>query len=181
MPEKIGNGIGVPFAGLGLGGSGSGGLADGYYYQIDLADPRTASGWVSGPNLHNGSAGDTSLGYLASTSSSVSRIALLVAKAAGMTFDALSQSPGFAWTLTVGQYYGSNDLSAWTPVNFDGMAMGPPGSGSFQWWSNGVSTSNSTDLGPYKYLAWTLTDTGNVSQVGCADIRIKNDGSEVGP
>lgn len=181
MPEKIGNGIGVPFSGLSPGGPGSSpSLPDGYYYQIELTDPRTANGWTAGSDLHNGSAGDTT-GYTSAPGTSIRRIALLVAKAAGMTFTSITQTPGFAWAFADGPYYGSNDLVEWTTIVFNNSSFESPSAGFFQWWPNGCAQSNSSPLGPYKYLAWTLSDSGNPCQIGCADIRIRNASSEVGP
>jgi len=175
MSEKIATGLGVPFVDRALAAAAPG-VADGYYYQLDLADPRTASGWTAGALLHDGS---TATGHSTAAGGTQRSISLLVAKAASMTFDTVVLAPGYSSLMNAPVFYGSDDLTNWTLI-VTGMVPALPGHVSFSYEPNTGYGMGSTLV--FKYLAFTMTDqaTSN-AQAGCADIRVKLASVEVGP
>lgn len=174
MSEKIAMGIGVPYVDPALVASAA--VGEGYYYQLDLADPRVGSGWVAGPLLHDGS---TSSGHTTASGGTVRYISLLVSKSAGMTFDIVTLAPGYAGSFSLPIFYGSDDLTSWTAITMNSApALLPHSTFSYE---VGLSYGRFSTV-TYKYLAFSLIDSasGN-AQVGCADIRVLSGVSEVGP
>lgn len=171
----LGIGLGLSFTG----GSAAGPLmpSDGYYYQADLSDPRTLTGWTSGANLHDGSSGDTSTGY-ATTASGTNRVmAVAVYKATGITHDNALISAGYRGNGAMGVAYGTNDGVTWTAISYSSPPALTPNV-SFTYnnanWANGGSAFPS-----YKLIVFTITATGN--QAGCADVRLRSSTTDVGP
>lgn len=156
-------------------------LEDGYYYQFDITDPRTATGWNAGPLLHDGNGGTY---YLSDPFIVAQRIAVLVASAAGMTIDQITGTFGYQYDPTPGAVYGSNDLVSWDLLAFAQTAIMPSSNGILVW-GNGYNQNNQGNpLGPYKYIATTFIDVaggGNTARAGCAEINLKRLGNPVGP
>lgn len=177
MSEKIGSGIGVSFP-TNLSETIETGISDGYYYQFDIPDPRTATGWIGGPLLHDG---NTSTGYQSLIGTAQRSMSIMISRDSGMTFDNFLLTPGFTQSIWISAAYGSNDLQSWTLLSFDGDSSIPVGSGSFTYYPNSIGISSSSLLGPYKHFVVQISDSGSPCQVGCADVRIKNGGVEVGP
>ncbi|MBN9500265.1 MAG: hypothetical protein BGO01_08745 [Armatimonadetes bacterium 55-13] len=175
MPHKLGSGIGVPYQ-TGSHPDAETVLIDGYYYQLDQTDPRTAEGWISGPLLHDNSAGDVSTFYQTTPGGSTRSVALLVKKSSGMTFDQVMVSPGFSSAITI-SFFGSNDLQMWAPLVPSLSATPIHFSMSYQ---PGISWNFSSQS--FQYLAICITDSGSSNaQAGCADIRVMNGVADVGP
>jgi len=174
MSEKIAMGVGVPFSDPLLAASSSG-VGDGYYYQLDLADPRTATGWTAGSLLHDGS---TSTGHVTAAGGSTRYVSLLVAKAAGMTLDNFLLAPGYTNSLIYPTFYGSDDLVSWTVITMNAIPA-PLFHSSFSY-EPGVGFSRAATV-TYKYVAFALGDSAGAAQAGCGDIRVRSGVAEVGP
>jgi hypothetical protein len=157
---------------LGVGGSAGLSLADGYYYVFN-AVAATIAGAVSGPNLHDGSDGDTATGY-ANVAGNASFFHFRV-KAAGMTFDSLHASPGYTDVLSP-TWWGSDDGVTFTQITTNNPLVASHSGFAYaaiQW----------TGTGTWKIIGQLVVDTRGIGtdplQAGSADLRIRFGGSEV--
>lgn len=178
MSLKGGIGIGVPFGETG-GAAAPPPLADGYYFQNDLADPQTNAGWTATTKFHDGSAGDTTTDERNAGGGAESYLSFLVANATGMTFDRIVFMAGYAGELDINNLYGSNDLATWDPLVFSTVSF-PATHVSY---GPGAATHQLTSgsLGPYAYVVGTIKDTASDAQAGLYDIRIRLGSTDVGP
>ncbi len=183
MSEKLGMGVGVPFV---ESVQAAAALADGYYFQADISDPRTLAGW-QGPfsvPLHDGAAGNAGnpATYKGTAQEPTrAKVAWLVKNAAApMTFDSIVTNVGYWGNWSDGLAFGSNDGVVWTALAYI-ASVGAPHGGVFSF-TNVTRTINvAPPTGPWVYIAGIEVDTSATSQAAVAEITVKNGAVDVGP
>jgi hypothetical protein len=172
----LGLGLGIPFI-QNMVGSG---YSDGYYYQLDVADPRLATGWIPTSKFHDGIAGDTTTKEETAQGGTDHRTTIfLVVNNAGMTIDEFQFVIWYKFAADETIFYGSNDLIAWEQVLYS--STGEPNHSSYSAEVYGWPTL--INYGPYKYIAGITGDNeiNNQAKSGISDIRLYLNSVEVGP
>lgn len=160
-------------------------LADGYYYQLNVASTTPGDiapgSWIAGPNLKNGV---TNVGYEGGVqAAAVTRAAVLIRKAAGMTLTDLFIWFGYAFTGSVLDSYHSASVNGpWLPIPFTGASANIPHGGVFSYAEYQITDGGTGPFGPYTYIMSFGTDNGVTNtRAGFSEITVSNGGLDVGP